>query len=51
MLPASLDAAVRRYEKRLIEQAVDQADGNRAEAARQLGISRARLLRKLEASE
>jgi transcriptional regulator with AAA-type ATPase domain len=43
-----LDVAVRRYERRLINEAVEASDGNRAEAARRLGISRARLLRKLE---
>lgn len=44
----SLDDALQRFEARLIQQAVDAADGNRAEAARKLGISRARLLRRLE---
>lgn len=43
-----LDDAVKRFEWRLIHQAIEQAGGNRAEAARRLGISRARLLRKLE---
>ena len=47
----SLDDAVARYEMRLIEEAVDGADGNRAEAARRLGISRSRLLRKLDAHD
>ena len=42
-----LDEATRRYEMRLVEQALEAAQGNRAEAARRLGISRARLLRKL----
>ena len=42
-----LDDAVARYELRLINAALEAADGNRAEAARQLGISRARLLRKI----
>lgn len=44
----SLDDAVARYEQKLINEALEAADGNRAEAARQLGISRARLLRKLD---
>ena len=43
----SLDDAVQRYECRLIQEAVEAADGNRAEAARRLGISRARLIRRL----
>lgn len=43
----SLDAAVCEYEASLIEQAMQAADGNKAEAARRLGISRSRLLRKL----
>jgi Bacterial regulatory protein, Fis family/Sigma-54 interaction domain len=48
----ALDDAVARYEQQLINDALQASAGNRAEAARQLGISRARLLRKLdEASE
>ncbi|QDT08057.1 Transcriptional regulatory protein ZraR [Rubripirellula lacrimiformis] len=47
----SLDDAVFRYEMRLINEAVDAADGNRAEASRRLGISRSRLLRKLDEAE
>jgi DNA-binding NtrC family response regulator len=43
-----LDAAVERYEARLIREAIEASGGNRAEAARKLGISRARLLRKME---
>ncbi|MEM9645459.1 MAG: helix-turn-helix domain-containing protein [Planctomycetota bacterium] len=43
-----LDATLRGIEKKLIEQAVEAADGNRAEAARRLGISRARLIRRLD---
>ncbi|TWU58463.1 Transcriptional regulatory protein ZraR [Rubripirellula tenax] len=46
----TLDDAVKRYELRLIEEAVEASDGNRAEAARRLGISRSRLLRKLDES-
>ncbi len=45
---ANLDEAVARYELRLIDEAVESAEGNRAEAARRLGISRSRLLRKLD---
>jgi DNA-binding NtrC family response regulator len=47
----SLDEAVRRYEQRLIQAAVTAAEGNRAEAARRLGISRARLIRRLQEEE
>lgn len=43
-----LDVAVQRYQLRLINEALEATGGNRAEAARRLGISRARLLRKLE---
>lgn len=46
-----LDVAVQRYQRRLIKQALRASDGNRAEAARRLGISRARFLRKLEESD
>jgi DNA-binding NtrC family response regulator len=42
-----LDRFLRRIERELIERAVAAARGNRAEAARSLGISRARLLRRL----
>ena len=45
---ASLDEAVKTYEKELIAKAMVAAEGNKAEAARRLGISRARLLRKLD---
>ncbi|MFG0266229.1 MAG: helix-turn-helix domain-containing protein [Rhodopirellula sp. JB055] len=44
----SLDEAVQKYERELIDRAMKAAQGNKAEAARRLGISRARLLRKLE---
>ncbi|NND95945.1 MAG: hypothetical protein HKN47_01295, partial [Pirellulaceae bacterium] len=47
----SLDEAVRRYEMRIIQDVLQATDGNRAEAARRLGISRARLLRKLDDNE
>ncbi|MCM2369390.1 helix-turn-helix domain-containing protein [Aporhodopirellula aestuarii] len=43
----SLDATLSEYEASLIERAMEAADGNKAEAARRLGISRSRLLRKL----
>ena len=45
---ASLDKAVQRFELRLINEALELAGGNRAQAARRLGISRARLLRRIE---
>lgn len=44
-----LDQAVASFESELIQRTLDAADGNRAEAARRLNISRARLLRKLDA--
>jgi DNA-binding NtrC family response regulator len=44
----SLDDAIQRYELRLITEALEMTGGNRAEAARRLGISRARLIRRLE---
>ncbi|TWU10725.1 helix-turn-helix domain-containing protein [Allorhodopirellula heiligendammensis] len=43
----SLDEALRQFESELIAQAMTAAGGNKAEAARRLGISRSRLLRKL----
>ncbi|WP_197455554.1 helix-turn-helix domain-containing protein [Stieleria neptunia] len=43
-----LDQVVARFESDLIREALEASDGNRAEAARKLNISRARLLRKLE---
>lgn len=46
-----LDVAIQRYQRRLIHEALEAVDGNRAEAARQLGISRTRLLRKLEEAD
>ena len=46
----SLDDALSRFELRMIQQALDSSGGNRAEAARRLGISRARLLRRIESS-
>ncbi len=47
----SLDEALRRYELRLITEAMEASAGNRAEAARRLGISRARLLRRIDEAE
>ena len=44
----SLDDALQKYELRLIQETLESADGNRAEAARRLGISRARLIRRLD---
>jgi len=44
----SLDDALQRYELRLIRETLEAADDNRAEAARRLGISRARLIRRLD---
>ncbi|MCD0461961.1 helix-turn-helix domain-containing protein [Roseiconus lacunae] len=46
--PIDLDQVVADFERQLILSTVESADGNRAEAARRLNISRARLLRKLE---
>jgi DNA-binding NtrC family response regulator len=46
-----LDRALEQYELRLIKSALDAAKGNRSEAARMLGISRARLLRRIDESE
>jgi len=48
LVVSDLDAAMRRYELKMIESAVRAADGNRSDAARRLGISRARLLRRLD---
>ncbi|WP_419189483.1 helix-turn-helix domain-containing protein [Stieleria marina] len=44
----SLDESVRRYEHKIISEVLEASDNNRAEAARRLGISRARLLRKID---
>lgn len=44
----SLDDQVRSFERALIRRAIEQSDGNKAEAARKLGLSRSRLLRKLD---
>ncbi|MDO6749714.1 helix-turn-helix domain-containing protein, partial [Gilvimarinus sp. 1_MG-2023] len=45
---ASLDEQVRALEIRLIGQALLQCSGNRTRAARQLGISRQGLIKKIE---
>lgn len=50
IVPTNLDDAMRDFELRKIHQALRSADGNRSEAARLLGISRARLLRRLNDS-
>lgn len=47
IVETNLDEELRRYELAKIHEALDAADGNRSEAARLLGISRARLLRRL----
>lgn len=44
----ALDQALERFEGELIRRALDQSGGNRAAAARQLGISRPRLLRRID---
>ena len=46
-----LDQAVAKFEQQVITGTLEAVNGNRAEAARRLNISRARLLRKLEAFE
>ncbi|MEM1070298.1 MAG: helix-turn-helix domain-containing protein [Planctomycetota bacterium] len=50
-LNLSLDDAMSRFELRMIQQALKAAAGNRAEAARRLGISRARLIRRIDAKD
>lgn len=46
-----LEGYLLRIEKELVQRAMKAADGNKAQAARWLGISRARLLRRLEQFE
>jgi transcriptional regulator with PAS, ATPase and Fis domain len=48
IVQTNLDDAMRDFELSKIRQAIEQSDGNRSEAARILGISRARLLRRLD---
>jgi len=50
IVATNLDDAMRDFELRKIHQALHVADGNRSEAARLLGISRARLLRRIDDS-
>jgi transcriptional regulator with PAS, ATPase and Fis domain len=45
--PINLDAALAETEKELLSQALTQAKGNKSEAARLLGVSRPRFLRRL----
>ena len=42
-----LDAALNELERRLIQDAMSAAGGNQSEAARQLGVSRVGLIKKL----
>lgn len=49
--PIDLDQTLRNVERQLIKRALEQSDDNRAEAARRLNISRARLLRRLSELE
>ena len=51
LLQQGLDQAMERFELRMIKAAIESASGNRSAAARQLGISRARLLRRLGESD
>ncbi|WP_417736364.1 helix-turn-helix domain-containing protein [Rosistilla oblonga] len=46
--PIDLDRLLARIERELIDRALERSDGNRAEAARRLGISRSRLLRRID---
>ena len=48
LAPVDLDQTVAEYEWSLIDAMLQSTGGNRAEAARRLGISRARLLRKID---
>ncbi|TWT81760.1 Transcriptional regulatory protein ZraR [Planctomycetes bacterium CA13] len=45
----SLDKKLEAYEMKMIESALEATDGNRAAAARALGITRSRLIRRIEA--
>ncbi len=44
----SLDQSLRQFELTMIREAVESCGGNRSEAARRLGVSRARLIRRLD---
>jgi DNA-binding NtrC family response regulator len=48
IVATNLDDAMREFELKKIRQAIEWAGGNRSEAARSLGISRARLLRRID---
>lgn len=48
LAPVDLDETVAEFERSLIDSMLQSTGGNRAEAARRLGISRARLLRKID---
>jgi DNA-binding NtrC family response regulator len=48
VVETTLDEAMKDFELEKIREALDVADGNRSEAARLLGISRGRLLRRLD---
>ena len=48
IVETNLDEELRRFELEKIQAALEAAEGNRSEAARLLGISRARLLRRLD---
>ncbi|MBM3998210.1 MAG: sigma-54-dependent Fis family transcriptional regulator [Planctomycetes bacterium] len=45
--PIRLDAVLERFEREILERALELAKGNRARAARLLGVSRPRLLRRI----
>lgn len=49
--PVDLDSLLRSVERELIDRAIEQAGGNRSEAARLLGMTRARLYRRIESFE
>jgi len=51
IVATNLDDAMQEFELRKIRQAIELANGNRSEAARSLGISRARLLRRLDSAD
>ncbi len=46
--PISLDSMIASYELKLIKAALEACDGNRAAAARSLGITRSRLIRRVD---